>query len=230
MANVTVVDHPLVQHKLSLMRRTETPTGHFRQLLREISVLLCYEVTRDLPTEQRTIETPLKVTQAPFISGKKLVFMGAELADPFEWNHDGELPFYLLEYPAHAGVMQWVSDLNRVYRETPALHVEDHDASGFQWIEADDVSRSTVVFLRSADGHPPVVVVANFTPEVWRDYRLGVPNGGTWRALLCSDAADYGGSGLVPGDLHASDAGMQGMSFSIGFDVPPLSVTFLVPA
>jgi uracil phosphoribosyltransferase len=75
MANVTVVDHPLVQHKLSLMRRTNTPTGHFRQLLREISVLLCYEVTRDLPLEHHTIETPLQVIEAPFISGKKLVFI-----------------------------------------------------------------------------------------------------------------------------------------------------------
>ena len=75
MANVTVVDHPLVQHKLSLMRKTDTPTGKFRQLLREISLLLCYEVTRDLPIEEHTIETPLQVVQAPFISGKKLVLI-----------------------------------------------------------------------------------------------------------------------------------------------------------
>ena len=71
MSKVNVIDHPLVQHKLSLMRKTDTPTGRFRQLLREISVLLCYEVTRDLPIEKRTIETPLRVTDAPFISGNE---------------------------------------------------------------------------------------------------------------------------------------------------------------
>jgi uracil phosphoribosyltransferase len=75
MADVTVVDHPLVQHKLSLMRVKTTPTNEFRQLLREISLLLGYEVTRDLPLEPRTIETPLQQMDAPFLAGKKVTLI-----------------------------------------------------------------------------------------------------------------------------------------------------------
>ncbi len=164
------------------------------------------------------------------LPGKKLIFMGSELAAPFEWNHEAELPFYLLEYPLHSGAMQWVADLNRAYREIPALHLLDHSEAGFQWIEANDVSRSTLAFLRSADGHPPALVVANFTPEVWNGYRVGVPAAGEWRVVLCSDAAEYGGSGAVPGPPTSEDVGMQGMAQSIVFDVPPMSVTVFAPS
>jgi 1,4-alpha-glucan branching enzyme len=164
------------------------------------------------------------------LPGKKLVFMGAEIGDPFEWNHQGELPFYLLDYEVHAGVLAWMGAVNRLYRERPALHLNDTRPSGFQWIEADDVSRSTIAFLRSAEGHPPVLVVVNFTPEVWRDYRVGVPSGGMWNTLLCSDSAEFGGSSLAPGDLQATDTGLQGMAHSVVFDVPPMSVTFFAPA
>jgi 1,4-alpha-glucan branching enzyme len=163
------------------------------------------------------------------LPGKKLIFMGSELAAPFEWNHEGEIPFYLLEYPLHAGAMQWVADLNRAYRETPALHLEDHSASGFQWVEADDVSRSTIAYLRSAAGHPPVLVVANFTPEVWTGYRVGVPTNGEWRVVICSDATEYGGSGAVPQPAMAEDHPLQGMPHSIVFDVPPMSLTIFGP-
>lgn len=161
------------------------------------------------------------------LAGKKLLFMGSELADPHEWNHDTELPFHLLDYPTHAGVMRLVGELNRLYRETPALHLWDHDPRGFQWIEADDVGRATLVFLRSAEGHSPVVVVCNFTPEVWHSYRLGVPSAGVWSTLLCTDAAEFGGSGLVPGDATAFDEPHGNQPHSLEMTVPPMSVTFL---
>ena len=164
------------------------------------------------------------------LPGKKLVFMGAEIADPREWNHEAELPFHLLDYPLHAGVMRLVGELNRVYRETPALHVWDTDARGFQWIEADDVSRATLAFMRSAEGHDPVVVICNFTPEVWHEYRLGVPTGGNWHSLLCTDADEFGGSGFVPSGLHADGPAHQGQPHSLLMSVPPMSVTFLQQA
>jgi 1,4-alpha-glucan branching enzyme len=162
------------------------------------------------------------------LPGKKLVFMGTEIADPFEWNHSGELPFYLLDYPLHRGVLEWTTELNDIYRNTPALHLNDVRSEGFQWIEANDVKRSTLAYLRAADGHPPVLVVVNFTPEVWYDYRVGVPSGGTWSPIACSDDARFGGSGAVPPQVEATDEGTQGMPHSIQFAVPPMSVTFFM--
>jgi 1,4-alpha-glucan branching enzyme len=156
--------------------------------------------------------------------------MGTEIASPYEWNHEGELPFYLLEYPIHQGMLRWVSDLNRLYRSTPALYLRDVEPDGFQWVEANDASRSVLVFLRSAEGHPPVLVVCNFTPEVWRDYRIGVAAEGTWRTLLSSDAGEYGGSGMATADVYTRPEESHGLPTSLVLDVPPMSATFLQPA
>jgi 1,4-alpha-glucan branching enzyme len=163
------------------------------------------------------------------LPGKKLVFMGTEIANPYEWNHSSELPFYLLDYPLHAGAMRWVGDLNRLYRTVPALHLWDVRAEGFTWIEADDTSRSVIAFLRSAEGHAPVLVMGNFTPEIWAGYRVGVPTGGRWRTLLCSDAGSYGGSNHAPGELDADPVGNHDYPQSLVLDLPPMSVTFLQP-
>ncbi len=163
------------------------------------------------------------------LPGKKLVFMGSEIGDPFEWDHKGEVPFELLEFPGHRGILDWVSDLNNLYRSNPALHLGDVHPDGFEWVEADDRKRSTMAFLRKAAGMPPVMVVANFTPEVWRDYRLGVPSAGIWSSLLCSDDEKYGGTGLVPEPVASTDQESHGRPYSIVFDLPPLSVLFLAP-
>ncbi|MFO7548605.1 MAG: 1,4-alpha-glucan branching protein GlgB [Acidimicrobiia bacterium] len=160
--------------------------------------------------------------------GKKLLFMGSEFGDPWEWNHQGELPFFLLEYPPHQGTFRWVGDLNRLYRQVPSMHAHDIRPEGFQWVEADDVSRSTIAFLRWAGGSP-VLVIVNFTPMAWEGYRVGVPVGGGWKTLLCSDAVEYGGAGMVPGDLQAEPTGNQGFDQSLVLSVPPLSATFLAP-
>ncbi len=160
------------------------------------------------------------------LPGKKLVFMGAEVGNPWEWDHTGQVPFELLEHPLHSGVLEWVSRLNRLYREVPALHLGDCSPWGFEWVEADDVSRSVLAFLRAAPHHPPALVVCNFTPEVWHAYRVGVPAEGEWRVLACSDASEFGGSGLVPGPLIADHHPSHGHPYSLVFDVPPMSVTF----
>jgi 1,4-alpha-glucan branching enzyme len=108
--------------------------------------------------------------------------------------------------------------------------VNDVRPEGFQWIEANDVSRSTLCYLRSAEGHPPVLVVCNFTPEVWRGYQVGAPTGGHWKVIACSDEERFGGSGNNPDGVDASEEGSHGMSHSLRFDVPPMSVTLLQPA
>jgi 1,4-alpha-glucan branching enzyme len=164
------------------------------------------------------------------LPGKKLLFMGGEIGSPFEWNHEGELPFFLLDYEIHAGVLAYVAALNDLYRRVPALHVGELGEDSFQWIEADDIARSTIVFLRSAEGHPPVLVICNFTPETWESYRVGVPVGGTWRVQLCSDDEAFGGSGRAPGDVIAGETSHQGQAHSVEVDVPPMSVTFFMPA
>ncbi len=164
------------------------------------------------------------------LPGKKLVFMGAEIANPFEWDHSGEVPFGLLDYPVHEGVLKFVAALNDLYRSNPALHVNDIHPEGFEWIAADDRQHSVISFLRRGPGVPPVLVVANFTPETWEGYRIGVPSGGTWRAILCSNDSLYGGSGLVPGDIASEEVEAHGRTHSIVLTVPPMSVTYFVNA
>jgi 1,4-alpha-glucan branching enzyme len=163
--------------------------------------------------------------------GKKLVFMGGDLAMPGEWNHDASLPWDLLDLPEHAGVARWVADLNRVYREEPALHRSDVRPEWFRWLAADDASASTLAFLRLADDARPVLVVSNFTPEVWTGYRLGVPEGGFWEEILNGDAAEYGGSGVGNlGGVDAEQIAAHGYQWSVAVNVPPLATLVLAPA
>ncbi len=163
--------------------------------------------------------------------GKKLLFMGCDIASPGEWNHDSPLPWHLLDDPRHEGVAKWVADLNRLYRAEPSLHLSDHRPERFRWVVADDTAASTLAFIRSAADARPVLVVSNFTPTVWTAYRFGVPGGGTWKVLLNSDASDYGGSGMI--DVVAADTEdvhAHGFDKSIVIDVPPLATLVLAPA
>ncbi len=156
--------------------------------------------------------------------GKKLLFMGGDFGMPGEWNHDAGLPWGLLEHPTHAGVKAWVADLNRVYRSEPALHLSDTRPEWFQWLAVDDAAAATIAFARSADGARTVVVVSNFTPEVWGSYRLGVPHAGHWEELLNSDAAHYGGSGVGNlGGVETEPVAAHGQEQSIAIGVPPLA-------
>ena len=157
--------------------------------------------------------------------GKKLLFMGGEFAQQREWNHDTSLDWHLLGDPLHRGVQRAVRDLNRLYRELPALHELDTEPDGFQWIDAGDAEQSTLAYMRrSRDPHELAVVVANFTPVPRHDYRIGVPHGGLYRERFNSDAFDYGGSGLGnAGAVRAQAHPAHGQAHSLVLTLPPLA-------
>ena len=163
--------------------------------------------------------------------GKKLVFMGGEFGQKSEWQHDSSLEWHVLQYPLHAGVQSWVRDLNRFYRETPALYEVDFSADGFEWIDCNDTESSVIAFLRKDRTRGTVVlVICNFTPIVRENYRVGVPRGGMWRERLNSDAQHYGGSGQ--GNLGAVEAAplpAHGRFHSLNLRLPPLAALFLQP-
>ncbi|MEL7115457.1 MAG: 1,4-alpha-glucan branching protein GlgB [Pseudomonadota bacterium] len=162
--------------------------------------------------------------------GKKLLFMGCEFAQWHEWNHDEALDWDALHGPHQQGVQALVRDLNHAYREIPALHARDCEASGFRWI-ANDPDTSVTAFARFGDdGDPPALVVCNFTP-VERRRRLGLPARGTWREVINTDAADYGGGGRGNYGSVASEAvAWDGMDHSTEVTLPPLATLILLHA
>lgn len=161
--------------------------------------------------------------------GKKLLFMGGEFGQWQEWNHETSLDWHLTDHPFHAGVQQWVRDLNRFYREEPALHELDVDPAGFAWIDPHDADNSVVSLLRRAPGGRMVVAVCNFTPVPRVEYRVGVPRSGWWREALNSDAREYGGSGLGNlGGTSAEPVPSHGHPSSLRLVLPPLGALFFV--
>ncbi|MDA8388687.1 MAG: 1,4-alpha-glucan branching protein GlgB [Nitrospiraceae bacterium] len=158
--------------------------------------------------------------------GKKLLFMGGELAQRSEWYHEESIHWHLLQWAPHRGVQQWVRDLNMLYRSEPALYERDFENDGFEWVDFSDWEGSTISFLRKSASET-MLVVCNFTPVPRYDYRVGVPSGGFWREVLNSDAAFYGGSGLGnAGGLPAADEPSHGRPFSLRVTVPPLAAVF----
>jgi len=161
--------------------------------------------------------------------GKKLLFMGDELAMPDEWSHDRQLPWELLNAPMHGGVAHFVEDLGRVYLATPALWAGDHDADGFAWIDASDVESSVYSWIRRGGGDLAAVVL-NLTPVPRTDYRLGLPAGGRWVEALNSDSEHYGGSNLGNlGGVEAAEEPWHGQPFSATLTLPPLAGLILRP-
>ncbi|MBE0479344.1 MAG: 1,4-alpha-glucan branching protein GlgB [Dehalococcoidia bacterium] len=160
--------------------------------------------------------------------GKKLLFMGGELGQWTEWDHDGALEWDLLQYKPHIGLQKWMQDLNFTYRLEPALNQLDNDPAGFEWIDASDSQNSTASFIRKSAGARDIVLgVFNFTPVPRMSYRVGVPRGGYWRELLNSDAAEYGGSGLGNlGGVKSLDVPYHGRPSSLGITLPPLAAVF----
>lgn len=136
--------------------------------------------------------------------GKKLLFMGQEFAQRREWSEARSLDWSLLDAPAHAGVRGLIRDLNRLYREKPALHARDCESEGFTWAVADDKQNSVFAWTRQAPGAAPILVVANMTPVPRHSYQIPVPADGTWKEIVNSDALQYGGSGI--GNLSAVTA------------------------
>jgi 1,4-alpha-glucan branching enzyme len=163
--------------------------------------------------------------------GKKLLFMGGEIGQWNEWNHDASLDWHLLESPMHTGLQQWVTDLNWTYRSEPALHEQDVEARGFEWIDCTD-SENSVISLVRLDRHGNLLVaILNFTPVVREAYRLGVPAPGRWDELLNSDADLYGGSGVGNlGGVQAEPLSHHGRDHSVLLTLPPLGMVLLKPA
>jgi 1,4-alpha-glucan branching enzyme len=162
--------------------------------------------------------------------GKKLLFMGDELAQWREWAHEGELDWALVGVPAHDGVLALVADLNRLHREVPALHELDTDPRGFLWTQLNDAEAGLLSFIRKSASGEPVLVVCNFTPVVRANVLAGVPGGEYWRELLNSDATEYGGAGVGNmGGVASHPLPNHGMSHTITLTVPPLACLFLQP-
>ncbi|CAI8938731.1 1,4-alpha-glucan branching protein GlgB [Pseudomonas sp. MG-9] len=162
--------------------------------------------------------------------GKKLLFMGCEFGQWREWNHDQQLDWYLLQYSEHKGVQKLVGDLNRLYRDEPALHDQDDAPQGFQWLIGDDAINSVYAWLRWSKDGKPVLVVANFTPVPRQSYRVGVPFAGRWTELLNSDADTYAGSNYGNGGgAFTEEVPSHGQGLSLELNLPPLAVLILKP-
>jgi 1,4-alpha-glucan branching enzyme len=160
--------------------------------------------------------------------GKKLLFMGGELAQIVEWNHDGEINWQLLSDHGHAGMQRLVGDLNRFHRNEPALHIQDADSAGFSWIAGDDTENSVYAYERRAEGEMPIAVIVNMTPVPRTAYRIGVSRPGFWREVLNTDASLYGGSNLGnAGGLQTTNVPAHGCAQSVELIVPPLATLIL---
>ena len=160
--------------------------------------------------------------------GKKLLFMGGEFGQSSEWDHERSLDWHELENPLNAGVKKWVSDINKFYKNEPALYEIDFSAEGFEWRNADDDESSIISFIRKSKTNSDVIlVVCNFTPVVRDSYRIYVPNSGYWKECLNSDALIYGGSGVgnVGGVETIINNNTEGQDY-IDICLPPLGVLF----
>ncbi len=160
---------------------------------------------------------------------KKLLFMGGEFGQWREWNHDASLDWSLLDSEPNAGLQRWVEDLNKAYRDIPALHELDFSPEGFEWIDCCDTENSIVVLMRKSKSEQPVIVALNFTPMPRYNYMIGVPTGGRWEELLNSDAAIYGGSGQGNmGGVDAAPIPLHGRKWSVNLTLPPLGAVFVM--
>lgn len=160
--------------------------------------------------------------------GKKLLFMGGEIGQWKEWNHEEGLEWFALEYPFHRGIKDWVRDLNHLYKSEPALYELDFSAEGFEWVDFHDWQQSIISFIRKGrDTDRIILVVCNFTPVPRQNYLIGVPERGFWKELLNSDSEFYGGSGMGnSGGAVTTLIPWNGRPYSLSLTLPPLSVLF----
>jgi len=157
---------------------------------------------------------------------KKLIFMGGEFGQFREWSEAMSLDWHVLEYPMHRGLQNWVADLNRLYKNEKALHEQDCEPGGFEWVDCNDSDNGVIALLRyNRDRSQKILFVANFTPIPRYGYRVGVPEGGHWAEVLNSDATCYGGSGVGNfGGFHADPWSWHGRSHSLNLNLPPLGI------
>jgi 1,4-alpha-glucan branching enzyme len=160
--------------------------------------------------------------------GKKLLFMGDEIAQDAEWNHDASLDWHLEKDPSHRQIQLLVGELNRLYRTEPALYELDCEPAGFRWVVADDAAQSVLVYERCAKDDRRVLVALNFTPVPRHNYRVGVARAGQWSEILNTDALELGGSGMGNlGGVEAVPVRSHGRAFSVSLTLPPLAAVFL---
>ena len=160
--------------------------------------------------------------------GKKLLFMGGEFGQWREWNHADQLDWFLLNEPAHAGMLALTRDLNHLYASEPALHQGDAHPDGFRWLVVEDSQNSVFVYLRTGVGARPLMIAVNMTPEPRADYRVGVPLAGRWSEILNTDATIYGGSGVGNfGGASTQEVPMHGERQSLSLRLPPLAAIVL---
>ena len=162
------------------------------------------------------------------LPGKKLLFMGGELGQRSEWNHDKSLDWHLMDVAPHGQLAQLVGSLNHLYRTEPALHEGDADSRGFEWLDGSNALESTLVFLRHGRSREDDILVAlNFTPVPRHDYRIGVPEAGVWQEVLNSDATVFGGSGQGNlGLARSEEIAWNGRRHSVSVTLPPLAALF----
>jgi 1,4-alpha-glucan branching enzyme len=159
--------------------------------------------------------------------GKKLLFMGGEIAQWREWSHDSSIDWGLLSHPNHLGVQKCLERLNAIYRDVPALHQLDADPLGFEWIDCNDADNSVLTFLRKDKNGGLILAAYNFTPVPREGYRIGLPRGGRWEEILNTDAKEYWGSGMGNmGSREAEKTASHGREWSISATLPPLSAVF----
>ncbi len=161
--------------------------------------------------------------------GKKLTFMGNELAQWGEWDHDNSIDWDCLNWQEHMGVQRLVADLNKLYKETPAIWSQDFTPDGFQWLTSDDADHNTLSFVRIGTKGEECVVVVNFSGEAWSDYQVALPHGGRWKEVLTTDSTVYGGSGISNGTFEADAGEYHSRPASARITIPALAAVFLKP-
>lgn len=159
--------------------------------------------------------------------GKKLLFMGGEFGQFIEWNEAQSLDWHLLDYEMHGKLKGYVQNLNQLYRSQMPLWQLDHDWQGFQWIDCDDYRQSVISFCRTDEENHFIIVVANFTPVVRYQYRIGVPKSGWYKEIMNSDAAIYGGSGQVNAVVSTETKEWHDQPYSLELKLPPLACIYL---
>jgi 1,4-alpha-glucan branching enzyme len=183
--------------------------GDFWQKLANLRLLFAYQYTRP---------------------GKQLMFMGTEFAQHNEWNVDTSLDWHIADHPQRQGLQEYIMELGKLYRETPALWRSDPQPESFEWIDCNDRDNTIFSYLRR-DGHDHVIVVLNFTPVPREDYRIGVPSQGRYIERLCSDDVRFGGSEFKTLQQVESDPfPAHGRPHSIKLRIPPLGALILTPA
>jgi 1,4-alpha-glucan branching enzyme len=159
--------------------------------------------------------------------GTKLIFMGGDIAQWNEWNHDSSLDWHLLQNEQHIGVNKLLAHLNKLYKEEPALHKNNFNEKGFEWVDISDTENCVISFLRKDNEDNYILAVINFTPVVRGNYHVGVPEGGFWREILNSDSIIFGGSNVsnLPG-CEAEERSVHGRNYSLSLNLPPLAVMY----